>query len=122
MNEQVGALVEFLRHRVLEDEACIDMRTIPHAALVQLAPGVQVWHSFGATMPMGELHGSASQWVIKTDPKRLHAECDAKRELIALAESLGGAHGQQMLKILAEPYARHPDFKSEWGSNADPAE
>lgn len=120
MTALAGDLVAFLMLRIMEDEANIDMRSVPHAALVQLAPGVLVWHSFGATMPMNELHGGAGQWVIKTDPKRLHAECDAKRRLIEIATQLADDVGLSLLQALSEPYARHPDYRDQWRSGQSP--
>ena len=61
----------------------------------------------------GDTNGyvSGSQWV---------AECEAKRQIIALDECTACAvEGQpceleQVRKLLALPYASHRDYQSEW--------
>jgi hypothetical protein len=114
MSVDTSAFVAFLLDRIAEDEANADMRCVPAAALVQLAPGVQVWQTFGTDMPLNDLHGTKAQWVVRTDPGRLHAECDAKRELVRIAEEVGGEVGRSIFRALAEPYAKHRGYADEW--------
>lgn len=109
-----ATLSEFLLARFAEDEANIDMRSVPHAALVQLAPGVQVWHTFGTPMTFDVVHGPHPQWVIKPDPGRIHTEYQAKRRIVALADELPDNAGGQVLRLLALPYASHRDYRDEW--------
>ena len=114
MTRTTGALAEFVLARIWEEEANVDARTVPHGVLVEVAPGVQVWHTFGADMPMNELHGGAGQWVIRTDPGRLRADCVAKRRMVLLATELDPEFGTRLLRIMATPYRRHPEFRDEW--------
>lgn len=62
-------------------------------------------------------------WGACATPARILAECDAKRELLALADPYdfaddGGTgmsvHADTILRILAVPYAAHPDYQNEW--------
>lgn len=114
--ESVESVTTFLLARIAEDEFNADVTTVPHASLVQIAPGVQVWHTFGAPVRLDELHSLKGQWVVKTDPGRLHAECAVKRRLVDLAEQLGGEAQDGILRALAAPYAGYRGFPDEWRS------
>lgn len=111
--ESVDSIALFLRARFDEDEFNADVTAVPHASLVQIAPGVQVWHTFGVTVKLDELHSLKGQWVVKTDPDRLHAECSSKRRLLDLALEIGGEDGDRMIRALATPYAGYRDFPEE---------
>lgn len=114
--ESVEAVAAFLRARFDEDEYNADVSVVPHASLVQIAPGVQVWHTFGANVKLDELHGLKGQWIVKTDPARLHAECAAKRRVLELAIDIGGEGRDKILSALAAPYAGYRGFPDEWRS------
>jgi hypothetical protein len=114
--ESVETVTAFLQARIAEDEFNADVTAVPHASLVQIAPGVQVWHTFGATVKLDELHSLKGQWVVKTDPDRLHAECAAKRRLLDLAEQLGGEARDSILRAIAAPYSAYRGFPDEWRS------
>lgn len=114
--ESVETVTAFLLARIAEDEFNADVTAVPHASLVQIAPGVQVWHTFGATVKLDELHSLKGQWVVKTDPARLHAECAAKRRLLELADQLAGEARDNILRALAGPYAAYRGFPDEWRS------
>lgn len=85
-------------------------------------------------------HSLVAQWFdvgnacqsCGTDGARLLAECDAKRRIVEHchwgldhygddscglgddAEHNGGMDAVQTLRLLALPYADHPDFQQEW--------
>lgn len=57
--------------------------------------------------------------VIRHDPARVLADCEAKRRIVIHAEMAGG-HGAQLalqhvLRFLALPYADRPGYDPEWG-------
>lgn len=63
--------------------------------------------------------------VVRHDPARVLAECDAKRRIVEWAApvltnwpTVGLRYisddGLDLLKILALPYADHPDYREEW--------
>ena len=43
-------------------------------------------------------------------PARVLAECEAKRRIVELISS----PGMQVFRLLALPYADHPDYREEW--------
>jgi hypothetical protein len=47
---------------------------------------------------------------------RIAAECEAKRQIMELAESVTDMHyeWEKVEAVLALPYADHPDYRSEW--------
>ena len=54
-------------------------------------------------------------------PARVLAECDAKRRIVELADRDDnwryGMHSEaigEVLRLLALPYADHPDYREEW--------
>jgi hypothetical protein len=54
------------------------------------------------------------------DPERVLAECEAKRQIVELANYWlepvdPGIAGSDLLHLLALPYADHPDYQQEWG-------
>ena len=54
----------------------------------------------------------ARDHIARWDPARVLAECEAKRRLIALGEK--DSYWDDVLRILALPYADHPDYREEW--------
>lgn len=108
-------LPEFLYARIDEDERL--------ARAAANAPGDLV--------PLDEAH---AEQVARFDVDRVLAECDAKRRIIDLAYEATGYDmtvdlerassarvdsdvafvGDRILRALAVPYARHPDFDDAW--------
>lgn len=97
-----AALAEFLLARIAEDESML-----------------------------GEGVYSEARLYAQTEPERWRAEVEAKRRLVELHRSYGG-YGEycnecdkddppssdgwpcDTLKLLALPYADHPDYRQEW--------
>jgi len=97
-------LTEFLLARTAEDEA-VAIRGGRHNA-----PGAFANDNYGCLL---------------VDPARVLAECEAKRQIVALHKSEPGQHpdfcGHDLrelpcptLRLLALPYADHPDYLPEW--------
>ena len=128
-------LTEFLLARIAEDEA------VAHAAQHQDQPTWRAdFHSMDAMGPKFSVLGSSGQFrssdvvdhVVRFQPSRVLAECEAKRALIneygkvqaAIAQgdgtewTMGGqaARGQALM-ILALPYSAHPDYRPGWAPN-----
>ena len=83
-------LTEFLLARIAEDEV--------------VAREGGRWDG-GMELAWRDVGGIEDVLVIGTD--RLLAECEAKRQLIDLTIP-------HVLRILALPYADHPDYRQEW--------
>lgn len=62
--------------------------------------------------------GQPLDWSIHMDrwsPDRVLAECESKRRLLDWLTPVDvGSEGWYALRILALPYADHPDFREEW--------
>jgi hypothetical protein len=74
----------------------------------------------------------AGQWIARHDPARVLAEVDAKRQMLELHHSIElptemldacaecevtGVYPEypcRTLRLLALPYAEHPDYREEW--------
>jgi hypothetical protein len=114
----VDALIAFLRARLDEDERVA--RTADEA----WDPDDYEWQ---------DLDEGPRRHIGRHDPARVLAEVDAKRETLTFCEhlletkraqeaadelseySLGRAQaGGHMLRLLALPYASHPDYREEW--------
>lgn len=111
----MSELVEFLLARIVEDE------TVARENSFQLG-GPRPWALFEGDPPISP---------ICIDPRRVVAECDAKRRIIEEHHrsgvtcprcSLGTEDGEVVferdpcmtLRLLAPPYADHPDYRDEW--------
>ena len=110
-------LADFLLARIAEDEAA--------------ASGCDEWDEKDRTCGYTVTHkwaritddGSSSFWSGVPSPRRVLAECDTKRQIIA-GEPVNdnddrlyaGACDQYeaTLRLLALPYADHPDYREEW--------
>jgi len=69
----------------------------------------QLWaHYDGQTRRRSFARGQ--QIATLADPGRVLAECEAKRSIVELISS----PGPQALRLLALPYADHPDYLPEW--------
>lgn len=47
-------------------------------------------------------------------PDTILAECEAKRRIIEEWGPFETYNGEELLKVLALPYADHPDYRQEW--------
>jgi hypothetical protein len=91
MQEQGMTLTEFLLARIANDERDARQR-----------------------IQMGE--GRISAYKVPP-PARIHAECEAKRRIVGLhpCDNCGAAFDPcETLRLLALPYADHPDYREEW--------
>lgn len=126
-------LTEFLLARIAEDEAVARSAKEGAATPWRAAYGRQVEagdghlvtpedeHSYSTDPPEGvALH------IARHDPARMLAECEAKQQLVELAQGLvylrgigdpvapSTPVGEDILEILANVYADHPDYREEW--------
>lgn len=100
--EGTMTLTDFLLARIAEDEAAAE-----HVNRGR-------WNSRVALLDL-DLYGH----VARQHPKRVLAECDAKRRIVktcAVYEyEVTNAYGyDDVLAALALPYADHPDYREEW--------
>lgn len=95
-------LVEFLLARIACDEAKIEHMQ-REAVRVETAP------IFG---------GLPADWLggvdIFVSPDRWRAECEAKRRIVQEWGPFETYNGEALLRLLALPYADHPDWRAEW--------
>ncbi|MDQ0758682.1 DUF6221 family protein [Streptomyces canus] len=115
----MSGLVEFLRARLDEDEATAleapkgpwhignaidptepcDLRTFPDVRMV--ADG---------------LNWLVAEHIARHNPARILVEVEAKRRIVD--DAWGGPDHQDMwehhIRLLALPYASHPDYREEW--------
>lgn len=103
----MSALVEFLLARIAEDEAVLN----DAAARYSPTPGTELGIFLGDW-------GDDERWIVDYPPGRALAECVAKRRIVELHDDQTGggwsAATDQVLRLLALPYADHPDFREEW--------
>lgn len=140
-------LVEFLRARVADDEAGVRALTVPHEwhtgpgddpewtdeELVCMwppefhTPYERDKHWRGLTVPGPAL----AAHIARHDPARVLREVEAKRRLVALHDRPNhqcvtedgptqwhAADPCATLRLLALPYATHPDYRPEWAPTA----
>jgi hypothetical protein len=98
-------LIDFLLARIAEDEAA--------------APDGSLW--LGGEMPWLLEEGDPPNFPITVDPRRVLAECEAKRKIAAVcaemearSENIVGSYAHEILCLLALPYRDHPDFRDFW--------
>lgn len=103
MTTQTATLTEFLLARIAEDEAAARQQA--------------------ALLNSGAVFDMHTAWDVGPgDPARVLAECDAKRTLLNDATLNYGLRTsgepsifhERVLRIMAAPYADHPDFREEW--------
>jgi hypothetical protein len=125
-------LTEFLLARIAEDEAAARLAIPPRWDDAESTPH---WrhdgNPSGAFMAGQMVIGQASSWrevdqdggrfarhIVRWDPARVLAECEAKRRIVKFAEYwLGATEGMEaefVLGSLALPYADHPDYDEAW--------
>jgi len=98
-------LVDFLLQRIAEDEAVAERASS---------------HNGGATF------AKDNYGCLLVQPARVLAECAAKRQIVALHQRYLVALNQEsrdadrrcslepVVRLLALPYADHPDYREEW--------
>ena len=110
-------LAEFLLARIAEDEAAV------RATGYFTGKGEEWWGEDWYAACGREITAHLVRW----EPPRVLAECEAQRRLVESAtywQGLGGApdsHGDgratgfmNALRLLALPHADHPDYRDEW--------
>ncbi|WP_020659012.1 DUF6221 family protein [Amycolatopsis benzoatilytica] len=60
-----------------------------------------------------EVEAGVARHIVRHDPSRVLSEADAKRRIIAVVAE-GRDLDARVLRILALPYALHPDYRPEW--------
>jgi hypothetical protein len=134
-------LAEFLLARIDDDKAWVQMVLDDYAQhLVNWSCPVTGVVNVGdpgmdGLLPTGD--GPLAQHIARWDPARVLAECDAKRRIIELfRETTEGEDGisddadflrqmdeiatgrwealRSVIRLLALPYADHPDYREEW--------
>lgn len=120
-------LTEFLLARIAEDEA------VAQDAAKYLRPGDYI--DITLSMYDQESGESHSKRIRPWQPERVLAECEAKCRIVEQAEEATADHeavaldmsgddaksfhahsdpGETILRLLAQPYADHPDYRDEW--------
>ena len=97
-------LAEFLLARIAEDE---------FAAQDSLERGFGGWEWLA---DLG-VNFEARTHIVRWHPARVLAECDAKRRIVqclAMYEPHIDTNQDEILQLLALPYADHPDYQQEW--------
>jgi len=112
-------LTEFLLARIAEDEAAA-------AAAVSRRDGIDSWEAVGSGTVVGpgydkvkhvmlpSSEDGAARHIARHDPARVLAECEAKWRIVkewGWSETLDG---DGLMRIMALPYADHPDYRQEW--------
>ena len=124
----MSGLTEFLLARIAEDEAVareagLDDPTWQYAATswgamqIESSDGTNITNDWeGLT---DSVQAFAGPHIARHDPARVLAACKAKRRIVAEhgecgwnEERRGGL--QDAIRILAETYADHPDYRDEW--------
>ena len=123
----MSSLTEFLLARLAEDEA------VARRGISSQADPENGWgYKNGALTPhVGIIHEAVqAEHITRWHPARVLADVEAKRAVVKLHESLsldGGSKlfdrvmlpslqrvTDEVLRLLAQPYADHPDFDPAW--------
>jgi hypothetical protein len=115
-------LVEFLLARIAEDEAVARLASGDRwNRLADGNPKFSKVVAWGLT-PIGAMNAEQdADHIARWDPARILAECEAKRRIVERAEDhRDSAYGEpeqfipqpwhEILRLLALPYADHPDY------------
>lgn len=129
-------LTEFLLARIAEDEtvaragkgdtawSCDPSRANPIFAQVVSGDGAVA----------SAMLTTDGEHIARHDPARVLAECEAKRRIVSVRAAIGMRHGGTMdevdaahaavqkqrewtWRLLALPYAGHPDYLAEWATS-----
>jgi hypothetical protein len=125
MTAQTLTLADFLLARIAEDEETAqDATNDGHRWLVE-EETISLWPddldpASGVMLFPRKAHAyHAATW----EPARVLAECEAKRRMVERLATEARTTAQivsvatlasDMLTLLAQPYADHPDFRPEW--------
>ncbi len=107
-------LAEFLLARIAEDEA-----------VARAAEKAAAWDQERRRQPAGPVYDRLSRLLEADYPPgdvaahftRVLAECDAKRLIVEGMRPYGpidDVNADEVLGLLALPYADHPDYREEW--------
>ncbi|NUS14554.1 MAG: hypothetical protein HOY69_24670 [Streptomyces sp.] len=129
-------LVAFLNARLNEDEAAA-AGTLDPAANTGRFRGKRVvrWKVTsngsgiidvdGGTLRAKDVFPAEAEHIVRHDPARVLAEVDAKRRILAECEGVEyqdsrgmASMADNILRLLALPYAEHPDYRPEWAPGA----
>lgn len=121
------ALADFLLARLDDDEAVAVNASYRSSSWDAVFHGPIKW---GDPMPDAEVLAGGKpilsvdpeyagvnelEHVVSWDPARVVAECETKRRIIEWASDLEyGGQEDDLLKLLALPYADHGDYREEW--------
>lgn len=131
-------LIEFLRARLDEDEQVARKATARQRDgehwLYGHEGGVRTKGGLGVSRRAVPVHG---EHIARHDPARILSEVDAKRQILTLCEpplvdvrgpgdsepqfvpGEGAPWGDDVLRLLALPYADHPNYRPEWRPDAE---
>ncbi len=104
-------LTEFLLARIAEDE-----ETARQPDLMWPSSWTAKFHHYEALRETKPRDYAMGRYCTQFDPARVLAECEAKRRIVALAESVTDMHAEweTLEMLLALPYADHPDYDETW--------
>lgn len=122
-------LTEFLLARLDEDEAVARAAVTQegeatwYVAPVHTAPRITRVRTSRDNVPVALVEGiekihddtHLSEHIARHDPARVLAEVEAKRRIVArLADESSRRYDYDTLRLLALPYADHPDYDEAW--------
>jgi hypothetical protein len=120
MGPTVDDLIAFLRDRLDEDEQ-LARRWLVNVGTgaINVTPAELPWERIYVKRDLDGL----AEHIARHDPKRVLADVDAKRQIIDEHYPIDpcDAHDANLstipcdtLRLLALPYADHPDYREEW--------
>jgi hypothetical protein len=111
-------LTEFLLARIADDEALAKLVIAGHwRARLFNGEFLVIDAEDGEVVCVLPFDDMANQHIARWDPARVLAECKAKRAIVEGMAPFGPIDdiaAPEILGILAEPYADHPDYREEW--------
>jgi hypothetical protein len=110
---EVGAAwKESLRRIAQAESGHVTEDTVPDPDLDEWLLGEIAVEALAAGRAVDQAAGPppAGSW----DPARVLAECAAKRRIVSFAADLTEEGTDDLLRLLALPYADHPGYRQEW--------
>jgi hypothetical protein len=112
-----ATLADFLLARVAEDEAAAGDAFYEGQHWYAEEEGVSRWPGDDTVWDADRKRDA--QHVVRWQPARVLAECEAKRRIVELdwrGDDSGPAQllQEDVLRLLALSYADHPDYRQEW--------